>query len=91
MLDLTVEGGTINGLIFYANIHVFRDIFIPFKQTTFSAVFISWLNLELGIDTCFVEGMDAYSKVWIQILFPAYVIFLQILIVNCAIKCCTRS
>ena len=92
VLNLTVTAGTINGLIFYANIvSAFESTFLPFRQPAFATVFISWLNLEIGIDACFFEGMDTYSKVWIQFLFPVYIIILDILIINCTPKCCTRS
>ena len=91
LLNLTVTAGTINGLIFYSNIvHAFRSALLPVKQPTFATVFISWLNFELGIDTCFFDGMDAYSKVWIEFLFPVYVIVLNILIVHCTTQCSTR-
>ena len=36
-------------------------------------IFISWLNLDLGIETCFFDGLSAYSKVWLQFVFPVYI------------------
>ena len=72
MCDLTVSEGTINGLIFYANIvHANRTIF--FSSTNPIAIFISWLNLDLGIETCFYNGMDTYAKAWLQFAFPIYI------------------
>ena len=44
-------------------------------------MFASWLNLELGFDSCFFKGVDAYSKTWVELLFPTYVIFLVIMII----------
>ena len=82
VLNLTVAVGTLNGLIFYANIvAVNRSILLPFSQSNFITIFISWLNLELGIETCYFVGMDAYTKTWLQLVFPAYVIMLVILII----------
>ena len=77
-LNMTVAVGTLNGLIFYVNIVAAnRSILMPFEEQNFITVFISWLNLELGIDTCYFPGMDAYSKTWIQLSFvAAYVVFL---------------
>ena len=77
-LNIAVAVGTLNGLIFYVNIVAAnRSILMPFEEQNFVTVFISWLNLELGIDTCYFPGMDAYSKTWIQLSFvAAYVIFL---------------
>ena len=45
ILKLTVAAGTINGLIFYANIvAVNRSIFFPPNETNILTVFIAWLN-----------------------------------------------
>ena len=77
ILNLTVSQGTINGLIFYANIIAAnRSIFFPAKHSnilSFLSVFISWLNLDLGIETCFIKGLDGYWKTWLQFVFPFYV------------------
>ena len=77
ILNLTVSQGTINGLIFYANIVAAnRSIFFPTQHNNFVSflfVFISWLNLDLGIETCFVKGLDGYGKTWLQFVFPFYV------------------
>ena len=75
-LQLTVAVGAINGLIFYANIVAVNSAtFFPDPGTTFSAsrFFISWLNLDFGINTCFYDGMDAYAKIALQFVFPFYV------------------
>ena len=42
---------------------------------------ISWVNLDLGIETCFINSMGSCSKIWLQFIFPAYVWFLLILII----------
>ena len=74
ILNLTPAQGLINGLIFYANIVRANEyIFFPQKQTNFLTVFISWLNLDLGIETCFFDGLDGYWKTWLQFVFPLYV------------------
>ena len=74
MLKLTVAVGTINGLIFYANIvSVNRAELFTSGETNILTVFIAWVNLDLGIETCFFDGMDAYSKAWLQYAFPVYV------------------
>lgn len=78
VLNMTVAVGTLNGLIFYINIvGVNKSVFLPFRDQSFITVFISWMNLELGIDTCFFPGLDTYIKTWIQLAFvAAYVVFL---------------
>ena len=76
-LKLTVAVGTINGLIFYANVvQVNAAIFLPPGSGNILTVFIAWLNLDLGIETCFYNGMDTYAKTWLQFVFPLYVWFL---------------
>ena len=72
---LTVATGTLSGLVFYANIvGVNRTIFLPVESTDALSVFIAWVNLDFGIETCFYNGMDAYSKTWLQFVFPVYIL-----------------
>ena len=74
LLDLTVSQGTMNGLIFYVNvIQANRYIFLPWSSTHVLSVFIAWLNLDLGVETCFFKGLDAYYKTWFQFIFPFYI------------------
>ena len=55
MLDLTVAAGTINGFIFYANIiGANRRTYLPFVKPNLCTVFISWFNLDFGLDLCFL-------------------------------------
>ena len=71
---LTVATGTLSGLLFYANIvGVNRSIFLPGGTTNVLSVFIAWLNLDFGFETCFYNGMDAYSKTWLQFVFAVYI------------------
>ena len=63
LCNLTVSEGTINGLIFYANIvHTTRSIFFPSDEplTAPFSIFIAWLNLDFGFEVCFYGGMDTY-------------------------------
>ena len=63
-----------HGLVFYANIvGPNRTIFLPVESTDAFSVFIAWLNLDFRIETCFYDGMDAYSKTWLQFVFPVYI------------------
>ena len=83
MLNLTVAVGTLNGLIFFANvIDANGNVFFTSSTTKFLSVPISWLSLELGIDACFFRGMDMYWKTWIQLAFPLYVIILVIVVIR---------
>ena len=83
ILNLTVAAGTLNGLIFYANIvNANSNIYFPYGQPKFITIFIAWLNLDLGIDVCFFDGLDAYWKSWLQIAFPAYLVFLVFAVIT---------
>ena len=71
---LTVATGMLSGLVFYANIiGPNRTIFLPVESTNAVSIFIAWLNLDFGIETCFYNGLDAYSKTWLQFVFPVYI------------------
>ena len=79
VLNFTVSIGTINGLIFYASIVKISEstgIFFPYGSISVLSQFIAWLNLDLGIETCFYPGMTAYAKVWLQFVFPLYIWFI---------------
>ena len=77
-LNVTVAIGTINGILFYANIIngnasiFFNDLPIP----SFPSVFIAWLNLDIGFDVCLFDGMDTFAKTLLQLVFPTYLILL---------------
>ena len=88
VLHLTVASGTINGLLLYANIiQANHQIFLPttithpFKYFYFYTVFIGWLNLDFGIETCFHKNMDILTYSWLQFLFPVYLWILMIIII----------
>ena len=83
VLNLTVSTGAINGLIFYANIvRANQAIFFPHNaNNSFLSWFIAWVNLDLGIETCFYSGLDAYAKTWLQFVFPVYIWLVVILII----------
>ena len=74
LLHLTVAAGTLHGLIFYANIvEANHHIFFPQSSNNPGSIFIAWLNMDLGIQTCFYNGMDAYAKTWLEFVFPVFI------------------
>ena len=83
LLNLTVTNGTINGIIFYANIVSINDSVFLVNNSVFKPlrVFISFTNLDLGIETCFYNGMDSYAKMWLQLFFPFYLIIIAVSII----------
>lgn len=78
VLNMTVTVGSVNGLIFYANVlQANGNVYLSENSINFLTpvlkIFISWMNLDLGIPTCFFVGMDDYSKAWLQFVFPLYI------------------
>ena len=82
-LNLTDSTGTLNELIFYTNIIRASQAlsFPPEIGSSFLSIFIAWLNLDLGIKTCFCDGLDAYAKTWLQFVFPLYIWLMVITII----------
>ena len=82
-LNLTVSIGLINGLIFYANILSISGLTNNYNCSIHQllSVFISWVNLDFGIETCFYSGIDMYQKTWLQFAFPLYIWLLVGLII----------
>ena len=81
-LNFTVAVGTLNGIIFYANIiGANSNIFFLYSTQNFLTVFLNWLNLEIGFDCCLYKGMDAHWKTLIQLAFPVYLIVLVLMVI----------
>lgn len=81
-LNFTVAIGTINGFIFYANIvDVYDSTFLPLSTSSFPVLVIEWLNLDPGLDICFIRGIDLYGHTWVRLIFPAYIIFIVLIII----------
>ena len=77
-LNLSVSVGTINGLLFYANMMKLNEaFFFPNGSIPFVSHFISWLNLDLGIEVCLFDGLDGYWNTWLQFAFPIYLFLLM--------------
>jgi hypothetical protein len=91
-LNLTVSTGMINGLIFYSNIvYLNGDTLLPItslgKSTHLQnairipSTFQAWINLDLGISTCFFRGYDTYISTWLQFAFPLYIWLLVLVLI----------
>ena len=86
-LKLTLTTGTLNGIIFYAqiaNIGIVHYLNIPCDECAKDLIylirpvniFISWLNLNLGFSLCFYNGMTEIWKAGLSLLFPVYLILI---------------
>uniref|UniRef100_A0A1X7VHB2 Right handed beta helix domain-containing protein n=1 Tax=Amphimedon queenslandica TaxID=400682 RepID=A0A1X7VHB2_AMPQE len=90
VLNLTVSVGTLNGLLFYANvIKLYEPVLSPEGVAPVLHQILSWINLDFGVETCLYNGMDRYAKEWLQFLFPAY-LWLIIIVIIMLGKCDNR-
>ena len=89
-LNLSVSVGTINGLLFYAYmVKLNETFFFPNGSVPVVSQFVSWLNLDLGIEVCLFNGLDGYWNTWLQFAFPAYLFLLMGgIIVGCRYSVC---
>ena len=82
-LNLTVSVGTLNGLLFYANIvKLYEPVFSRKGALPVLSQVISWINLDFGFEVCFYNGMDSYVKQWLQFAFPLYLWVVIIVIIQ---------
>ena len=77
-ITITSTNGYLNGVLFYCNvITLYTKFFVPANK---SFILISFLNLNLGVEVCFYDGMDALTRVGLQLLFPTYLFLLMAMI-----------
>ena len=82
-LNLTVSVGTLNGLLFYANIvKLYEPVFSRKGALPVLSQVISWINLDFGFGVCFYNGMDSYAKQWLQFAFPLYLWIIIFIIIQ---------
>ena len=74
--NLTVTNGIINTLIFYVNIISINYSLFCIDSNSPDCTILSLLNLDLGIETCFYDGMNGYTKIWLQLAFPLYLMII---------------
>jgi len=84
LLKFTVTLGMINGLIFFCNVmSINEQLFFNTQISSFSflRVFISLINLDLGFEICFYDGMSQLAKTGLQFVFPIYLWLLMLIII----------
>ena len=83
-LDLTVSRGTVIGLVFMVNVslstHLFSFSIIPDIYKPLH-ILISITGLSLGFPLCFYDGMTALQRAVLEFVFPAYIIFIVVVII----------
>ena len=60
-----------------------KAFFFPNGSVPVVSQFISWLNLDLGIEVCLFDGLDGYWNTWLQFVFPAYLFLLTAVVPGC--------
>ena len=81
IFNITINNGIINTFIFYVNIiSINYSMFFP-QCNSVIGMLISLANLDLGIKTCFYDGMNDYAKMWLQLTFPVYLFLIAHLLI----------
>ena len=92
VLRLTLTTGTLNGIIFYAQVanaglldvlsikasHCLPIIWFFIKVAVF---WISTMNLNLGFPLCFYNGMNELWKAGLSLLFPLYLLTIVVVLI----------
>ncbi|XP_065909192.1 uncharacterized protein [Dysidea avara] len=82
---ITVSSGYFNGVILYANaVSLYPYLLYPNNYSPSrnpASVLIAWLNLNLGFELCFYDGMSSLAETTFRLLFPIYLLFLSVVII----------
>ena len=81
IFNLTVTNGIINTLVFYVNIISINYSAFCIDSNSPDCTILYLLNLDLGIETCFYDGMDGYTKMWLQLAFPLYLMLIALTLI----------
>ena len=81
LLKFDVTFGVINGLIFFCNVMGINEELFFNTEFSFLRVFISLVNLDLGFEICFYDGMSQLAKTGLQFVFPVYLWILMLIII----------
>lgn len=82
IFNLTITDGTINIFIFYANIiSINFSLFCTKRYYIDGCTLLSLINLDMGFEICFYNGMDGYAKMWLQLAFPFYLVSIAVALI----------
>lgn len=82
LLRLTVATGTINGLIFFANIYnLSTHHLLDYRSTLWLSVFINLLNLKLGVPLCLYDGLTTLTATYMGFIVPIYLWFIVLVLI----------
>ena len=82
-LQITISEGYLNGMLFYANV---LNLYLPLLTKSGSNIvhiffLVSLLNLNVGFECCFYDGMTALARTGLNLVFPFYIFLLMSIIV----------
>ena len=91
LLQMTIARGTINGLIFYANLLNVNTytLLSGYSGSRWAISFLAFLNIELGFPVCLYNGLDELNKALLSIVLPTYIWLLAMVFVY-ASRCSHR-
>ena len=81
-LRITVADGYINGILFYVSIVSSYEVYFTGHlegREVFIPIFL--LNLDMGFETCFYNGMTPLDRVGLSLVFPIYLFILMVLFI----------
>ena len=86
--NVTITDGTVNGFLFYVSIfNVNRDSLLrPRKTFPIFVTFISWINLDIGLDTCLFKGFNAFWQAVFNFCIPVFIWFIVGLLIYASSK-----
>lgn len=86
-LGFTITEGYLNGFIFYCNALNYFFVYLS-PRYPFDSIFspAAWVNLGLGIESCFYDGMTTLARIGLRFVFPLYLFILMGIIVLLAKK-----
>ena len=84
LLRITVSDGYINGVIFYASI-------VSSYESSAAFIPVSLLNLDIGVETCFYDGMTQLDRAGLRLVFPIYLFILMSMFIWLASRSITLS
>ena len=89
-LGFSISEGYLNSLLFYCNVTSFYSSFFALNSSIrYGFILVKFIDLSLGFKLCFYDGMDTLAKVGIQLLFPAYLFVIMVVIIILA-KCSSK-
>ena len=79
-LGFSISEGYLNSLLFYCNVISFYSSFFA-PNSSLGFFLTKFVNLSMGFELCYYDGMDTLAKFCIQLLFPAYLFFIMLVII----------